>query len=79
MIDLAQTSGVSPGNKSSSDFLCENHGTIFLLIPRTTPAKTWVGENLPEDRMTLVGDVVVEWRYIADIVRRAMTDGLVVA
>jgi hypothetical protein len=31
MTDLFQTSGTSP---TEFDFICENHGSLFLLIPR---------------------------------------------
>jgi hypothetical protein len=69
-----QTSGTSP----TPDFLVENHGTIFLLQPLTPAANSWIDEHLPEDRMTFAGAVVVEHRYIADIIRGATADGLVV-
>lgn len=70
-----QSSGTSP---TEPDFLVENHGTIFLLQPLTPAANSWVNEHLPEDRLTFAGAVVVEHRFIADIVRGAIADGLVV-
>jgi hypothetical protein len=69
-----QSSGTSP----TPDFLVENHGSIFLLQPLTPAANSWVDEYLPEDRMAFAGAVVVEHRYIADIVRGAIADGLAV-
>jgi hypothetical protein len=73
-------SGSSPthSGKIPPDFVVENHGTIFLLQPLTPAANSWIEENLPDDRLTFGGGVVVEHRYIADIVRGAITDGLVV-
>jgi hypothetical protein len=41
-------------------------------------ANSWIEENLPEDRMTFGNAVVVEHRYIGDIVRGAQNDGLVI-
>ena len=68
-------SGSSP---TQPDFIVENHGTIFLLQPLSPAANSWIEENLPEDRLTFGGAVVVEHRYIADIVRGAQIDGLVI-
>jgi hypothetical protein len=71
--DSFSASGSSP---TPPDFLVENHGTIFLLQPLTPAANSWIEDNLPEDRITFGIAVVVEHRYIADIVRAAITDGL---
>ena len=60
------------------DFCVENHGSIFLLQPLSPAANDWIQENLPEDRLTFGGAVAVEHRYIADIVRGAQHDGLVI-
>jgi hypothetical protein len=60
MTDPFQTSGTSP----TTDFTCENHGTLFLLIPRTLPAKSWIEENLASDYMTFAHAVVIEARYV---------------
>lgn len=70
-----QASGTSP----TPDFLVENHGTIFLLQPLTPAANVWIEQNLAEDRLTFAGAVVVEHRYIADIVSGAIADGLAVS
>jgi hypothetical protein len=69
-----EASGTSP----TPDFLVENHGTIFLLQPLTPAANFWIDEHLPEDHLTFAGAVVVEHRYILDIVRGAIAEGLVV-
>jgi hypothetical protein len=71
--DAFVASGSSP---TESDFVVENHGTIFLLQPLTPAANSWIEENLPEDHMTFGGAVVVEHHYIADIVHGAIADGL---
>jgi hypothetical protein len=68
----------SSGSSPTPDFLVENHFTIFLLTPLTPAARFWVQENLPDesDRIDFAGSIVVEHRYIADIVRGAIADGL---
>ena len=74
MTDLFQTSGTSP----TTDFICENHGSLFLLIPRSAPAKIWIQENLPPDHMTFADAVVIEPRYVWAILLGLQDDGLVV-
>jgi hypothetical protein len=59
-----------------SDFTVVNEGTIFLLIPNTPAAEAWCDERLPEDRMTFGRGVVVEHRYIANVVEGIQRDGL---
>jgi hypothetical protein len=73
-----QSSGTSPTSGNGPDFLVENHGTIFLLQPLTPAANSWVADHLPEDRLRFAGAVVVEHRFIRDIVTGILGDGLVV-
>jgi hypothetical protein len=75
-LNAACTSGSSP---TQTDFVCENHGSLFLLIPRSAPAKIWIEENLPEDRMTFCDAVVIEPRYVWAILLGLQEDGLVVS
>jgi hypothetical protein len=72
MTDLFQTSGTSP----TTDFICENHGSLFLLIPRSAPAKMWIQEKLPRDHMTFADAVVIEPRYVWTILLGLQDDGL---
>ena len=74
--DSFVASGSSP---TEPDFICQNHGSLFLLIPCNDSANDWIEQNLSPDRLTFGRGVVVEPRYIGDIVRGAMADGLVVA
>lgn len=60
------------------DFVVANHGTIYTLLAVTEAAKAWVDENLPDDAQTFGGAVVVEHRYIDDIVNGINADGLAV-
>jgi hypothetical protein len=74
-MDLFRTNGTSP---PQSDFELSGHGTLYRLRPLTQAAHSWVDEHLPEDALDWCGAIVVEHRYIGDIVRGASGDGLVV-
>lgn len=58
------------------DFSVHNHGSIFLLRPHTERARNWISEHIPHDAYAFGEAVVVEHRYIAEIVRGIRTDGL---
>lgn len=62
-----------------TDFTIRDEGSIFLVLPVTEEAQTWVNENIPDDGMTYGGAVVVEHRYIEPIVCGIIADGLTVA
>lgn len=64
------------GEQMKADFAVENHGTIFLLRPLTPAASEWIDNNLPEDCTEFAGAVVVEHRYITEIVAALECDGL---
>jgi hypothetical protein len=70
---------VASGSSPTPDFVVENHGSIFLLQPLSPSAKSWIEEFLPEDHMSFGSAVVVEHRYIQDIVEGIRNDGLVVS
>ena len=60
------------------DFELSGHGMLYLFQPLTPAAYAWVEEHLPADATWFGGAVVVEHRYIGDIVGGAIGDGLVV-
>jgi hypothetical protein len=64
---------------TGTDFAVANHGTIVLLQPLTRAANEWIAANLPADRLHYAGAVVIEPRYLADIVDGLRNDGLTVA
>jgi hypothetical protein len=72
--------GCFPGQVADNpaDFLVADYGTLFLLQPLTDRASAWVEEHLAADRLTWGSAVVVEPRYVADIVAGIRDDGLVV-
>jgi hypothetical protein len=60
------------------DFSVSNHGSIFLLEPHTDAAIDWVADHLPAEALTFGDAVVVEHRFISDIVTGIQADGLAV-
>jgi hypothetical protein len=60
------------------DILVENHGSILLLRTLTVAAREWVNEHIREDNgyQPYWPNVVVESRYVADIIIGAQADGL---
>jgi hypothetical protein len=74
--DSFVASGSSP---TRSDFMCENHGSIFLLRPISPAAFLWIHENLPPDRQMFGNAVVVEHRCIWAILDGIQEAGLVVS
>jgi hypothetical protein len=69
------TSGSSP---TQSDFVCENHSSVFLLRPLSPSAFAWIEEHLPLERIAFGNAVVVEPRYVWAILVGLQDDGLVV-
>ena len=75
--------GTSPTHmgKIPPDFLVENHGSILLLRPLTLLATDWIEEHIGQENgfQPYFPTVVVEHRYIADIVEGIQNDGWVVS
>jgi hypothetical protein len=59
-----------------TDFTVRNEGSIFLLIPHTDSANAWIDAHIPEDAQRFGRGIVVEHRYILDIVNGIKNDGL---
>ena len=59
-----------------NDFTVRNEGTLFLLTPNTEAAKSWIEDFIPEDAMKCGDSIVVEHRYISDILTGIVCDGL---
>jgi hypothetical protein len=59
------------------DLEIRNEGSIFLVYIRTDAGAAWLGENLDDPEMQFwSGALVVEHRYIQDIVNGAIESGL---
>jgi hypothetical protein len=59
-----------------TDLIVHGHGSIYLLRATTRRGQCWVDERISKDHQEWAGAVVVEHRYIGDIVRGAVADGL---
>jgi len=75
--DPNKQSGCSP----TPDFEVQNHGSIFLLIPQTSSARDWIDDHIGTDNgyQPYFPTIVIEHRFIADIVAGIQGDGLAVA
>jgi hypothetical protein len=73
--DSFAASGSSP---TRSDFICENHLSIFLLRPISPAAFAWIEEHLPPDRLTFGNAVVIEPRFVWAILVGLQEHGLMV-
>jgi len=68
------------GSSPTHDFEVQNHGSIFLLIPLTSSARVWIDDHIGKDNghQPMWPTVLVEHRFIADIVAGIQDDGLAV-
>jgi hypothetical protein len=61
---------------AKADLLVHGHGSIYLLRATSRRGQAWIDECVSTERQEWAGAVVVEHRYIGDIVRGAIGDGL---
>lgn len=62
------------------DFALQNHGSICLLQPLTVEAQAWLDDYVITDETQFWGcAVVVEPRYVEDLLNGIMGDGLTVS
>lgn len=60
------------------DAMVENHGSLFLVRLLTSNAKDWINEHVSEEAQFFGWALVVEPRYIEDLIESMQGDGLVV-
>jgi hypothetical protein len=68
--------------KMKADFTVHNFGSILTLNPETTAARAWADENIGEDngyQPWYPDAIIVESRFIDDLVEGIRADGLAVA
>ena len=63
----------------TADISVTNHGKIFLVHPESDAGRAWINEYLPADAQRFGEAVVVEHRFINDIMHGMTKDGLEVA
>jgi hypothetical protein len=62
--------------KRTTDLLVRGHGSIYLLHATSPCGRSWIDEHISDDHQEWAGGIVVEHRFIGDIVRGAVADGL---
>lgn len=63
---------------TKSDFILANYGSFMVLQPQTKEALDWRDKNLPEDALEWCTGVVIEPRYVEDILTGILADDLTV-
>ena len=64
-------------SRETADLLVRGGGTGYLLRAASPRGEAWIAEQIPADAMRFTGGaVVVEHRFIDDIVAGAVADGL---
>ena len=58
------------------DLLVRGEGSIYLLRPASRRGQRWIDEHVSDDHQEWAGAIVVEHRFIGDIVRGAIANGL---
>ena len=61
-----------------ADFDFANHGSICLITPRTPAAHDWADAFLDEHLTWGQCSVVIEPRYVEDIIRAIIEDGMTI-
>ena len=61
---------------ASVDLFIEGGGSVYLLRPVSAAGSVWIATHIPFDAQWFGGAVVVEHRYIRDIVAGSLSDGL---
>lgn len=62
-----------------SDFTVRDHGSLVLVFPVSEAAEAWADEHVGnEETMTWCGGIVVEPRYVVDIIDGAVEAGFAV-
>ena len=67
------------GEKATADRVdirAVDHGSIWLLHADTSNGQEWFDEHIDPDAMTFGGGIVVEPRYVKDILEGAHAAGL---
>lgn len=60
------------------DFRFSDHGSIWVLSPRTMAAEAWVDEHIEPDALRWAAGVVVEYGCVDNILSLIARDGLTV-
>jgi hypothetical protein len=59
-----------------SDFLIRDEGSIYLLYPQSADADSWINQHISEDATWFGSALVIGHRYVEDILRAIVAEGL---
>ena len=76
---LQKSEVVNRNSAHVPDFTVENHVSIFLFRMNTPAAEAWVWNHVQSDAMFFDGALVVEHRYVQDLVLGIIVSGLTVS
>ena len=51
-------------------------GTVYAMHPLTEAAQRWLDDNIGSDAIYMQGALMVEWRYVDEIIEGMLDDGL---
>ncbi len=69
------TIGTRLERRKAPDFTIQDEGTLFLLQPLNETAEEWVDVHIEADAQHWFSAVVVEHRYIRDIIHALQEEG----
>lgn len=61
-----------------TDIMVQNHGSIVLVYPVSSEAREWIEQNVSDESQWFGGGLVVEPRYVENLIQGMLNDGLVV-
>lgn len=64
--------------KQHTDVTVENHGSLVLVRPETDAATDWLNDNTDPEATWFAGALVVEPRYVEDLLLGMADEGLMV-
>lgn len=64
---------------TNPDVTVENHGSIYLVTPHSDQGREWIEGHVSEDALWYSSGLVVEPRYVEDLIGGMEGDGLIVA
>jgi hypothetical protein len=64
---------------NTADFVLQNHGSVCLLCPMTEAASDHLEASTSEEAFWFAGGLVVEPRYVGDIVAALSDEGFTVS
>ncbi len=76
--DSFVSSGNSPTQAGNPDFTCSGYGSLYLLRPLNDNARVWIDTHIDPEHQTFGDSVVIEHRYVWNILLALQDDGLAV-